>query len=76
MKNELNNYCEILSVKRKSDGEIFSVGDKLALWGNPKIFKIEISKYGNHCWLHYLSIAQPNEDPIKAKRGGINYTDS
>jgi len=63
----------VQSVKRVSDGVIFSVGDKIGINGtSPEIFKIEIDD--DHCWLHYLSIAVPDERRIYAKQGGINYT--
>ena len=61
------------SVKRISDGEIFTVGDKINInRTQPTIFKIEID--GEYCWLHYLSIAEPNVEYYKSKAGGVNYT--
>lgn len=65
----------VQSVKRLSDGVVFSVGDKIGINGtSPVIFKIELEL--DYCWLHYMSIADNKEVPGQsyAKTGSRNYT--
>lgn len=52
-----NHGCDIYSVKRKSDGEIFTVGDKI--FPNNKIYKFELKNDILTIWHYDISFSTP-----------------